>query len=245
MRAGERAELEAMRDWAAASPGGPVEAAERGGAVALRSTAFPVRELNRVVGLYGPAALDELGPLYAGGSFWVALDPDAGLDDELQARGFVPDYAWQKFERGLEPVDARTDLRVVDAETPDDFGTAFAKGYGLPPALGDFARSVVGRRRWHCFVAYDGAVAVAAGALFESGDAGWLGAAATLPSHRGRGAQSAILGARVERARERGLRVLVTETGVPRHGQPGASYRNILRSGFRPTYVRPNYASPS
>ena len=27
-------------------------------------------------------------------------------------------------------------------------------------------------------------------------------------------------------------------------GQPGPSYRNILRAGFRETYVRPNYASP-
>ena len=234
-----------MRDWAAASPGGPVEAAESGGAVALHSAAFPVRELNRIVGLYDLAALDELAPLYGGGSFWVALDPDAGLDDELLARGFSSDYAWQKFERGLEPVDAPTDLRVVDAETPDDFGTAFAKGYGLPPALGEFAATIVGRPRWHCVVAYDGIEPVAAGALFESRNAGWLGAAATRPSHRGRGAQSAVLSARVERARERGLRVLVTETGVPRGGRPGASYRNILRSGFEPTYVRPNYASPS
>jgi GNAT superfamily N-acetyltransferase len=245
MRAGERAELEAMRDWVAASPGGPIEFAQCGSAVALRSSAYPVRELNRIVGLYDLKALDELVPLYEADSFWIALDPAAGLDAELQALGYVPDYAWQKFERGLEPVDARTDLRVVDAESPADFGTAFAQGYGLPPALGDFGATVVGRPRWHCFVAYDGREAVAAGALFESGGAGWLGAAATLPSHRGRGAQSAILAARVERARELGLQVLVTETGVPREGRPGASYRNILRSGFLPTYVRPNYASPS
>ena len=137
-----------------------------------------------------------------------------------------------------------TDLRVGDAESPADFGTAFAEGYGLPAALADFAAAVVGRPGWHCFVAYDGRTPVGAGALFESGDAGWLGAAATVPSHRGRGAQSAILAARVERARERGLRVLITETGVPRDGRPGASYRNIVKSGFEPTYVRPNYASP-
>jgi len=244
MRAAERAELEAVRDWAAASPGGPVSWAESGGAVALRSTAFPVRELNRIVGLYDPAALDELAPAYEGASFWVALDPEAGLDDELRTRGFAPDYAWQKFERARDAVEAHTDLRVVDAESPAHFGTVFAEGYGLPPALGDFAAKVVGRTRWHCFVAYDGAEPVAAGALYESGDSGWLGGAATLPSHRGRGAQGAILAARVERARDRGLRVLVTETGVPPDGQPGASYRNIVRSGFRPTYVRPNYASP-
>ncbi len=244
MESGERAELEAFRDWVTAAPDGLVESAQRGGALAVRSTAFPTRELNRIVGLYDLADLDALAPFYSGGSFWVSLDPAAGLDDELVARGFAVDYAWQKFARGLEPVEARTDLRVTDAESPADFGTAFAEGYGLPSALSHFAAAVVGRAGWHCFVAYDDSLPVAAGALFESGDAGWLGAAATVPSHRGRGAQSAILAARVERARERGLGVLVTETGVPRDGRPGASYRNIVASGFEPTYVRPNYASP-
>src|SRR3954452_19576239 len=167
MRAGERAELEAMRDWVAASPGGPIELALSGSAVALRSPAFPVRELNRIVGLYDLKALDQLAAFYEGESFWVALDPEAGLDDELKALGFVPDYAWQKFERDLEPVKARTDLRVVDAESSDDFGMAFAQGYGFPPALGEFAAGVVGRPCWHCFVAYDGSQPVAAGALFE------------------------------------------------------------------------------
>jgi GNAT superfamily N-acetyltransferase len=244
MEAGERAELEAFRDWVAATPDGIVEAAEHGGALALRSIDFPARELNRIVGLYDLAHLDALVPFYSR-SFWVSLDPVAGLDDALGARGFVADYPWQKFERGLEPVEARTDLHVTDARSPADFGTVFADGYGLPSVLAGFAAAVVGRTGWHCFVAYDGDRPVAAGALFESGDAGWLGAAATLPSHRGRGAQSAILAARVERARERSLRVLVTETGVPRDGRPGASYRNIVKSGFRPTYVRPNYASPA
>jgi GNAT superfamily N-acetyltransferase len=244
MEPGERAELEAFRDWVAAAPDGPVESAQHGSALALRSAAFATRELNRIVGLYDIGDLDALAPFYSGGSFWVSLDPASGLDDELLARGFTADYAWQKFARGLEPVEARTDLRVADAESPADFGTAFAKGYGQPAALADFAAAVVGRSGWHCFVTYDERTPVGAGALFESGDAGWLGAAATVPSHRGRGAQGAMLAARVERARERGLRVLVTETGVPRDGRPGASYRNIVNSGFEATYVRPNYASP-
>jgi GNAT superfamily N-acetyltransferase len=245
MEPGERAELEAFRDWVAAAPDGAVASAEHGRALAVRSTAFPARELNRIVGLYDLVDLAALTPFYAGGSFWVSLDPAAGLDDELRARGFAADYPWQKFARGLEPVEARSDLRIADAEAPADFGSAFAEGYGLPSPVAGFAAAVVGRTGWHCFVAYDERRPVASGALFESGDAGWLGAAATVPSHRGRGAQSAILAARVERARERGLRVLITETGVPRDGRPGASYRNIVKNGFEPTYVRPNYASPA
>src|SRR3954471_16727673 len=97
--AGERTELEAMRDWVAASPRGPVEAVEARGALALRSRTLPARELNRILGLYEVGAVDELRPIYGGSGFWVSLDPAAGLDGELQARGFVPDYAWQKFAR--------------------------------------------------------------------------------------------------------------------------------------------------
>jgi len=33
------------------------------------------------------------------------------------------------------------------------------------------------------------------------------------------------------------------ETGEPVDGQPNGSYRNILRAGFEPQYVRPNYLS--
>jgi GNAT superfamily N-acetyltransferase len=64
-----------------------------------------------------------------------------------------------------------------------------------------------------------------------------------LPALRGRGAQTALLRARIEAARELGCAVLVTETGEPAGRQPGASYRNIRRAGFEPAYVRQNHLS--
>ncbi len=236
-----------MRDFFLACP--PENGActrEVGTALALRWPAAPdAIEVNRILGLGTIEELDELASLYEGARFWVSLDPTAALDDALLARGFVPAHAWQKFERGVEPVVARTDLRVVDALSRRDFGATFAPGYGVAAALGSWAGRLVSRPAWHCFVAYDGRAPVAAGALFALREAGWLGFAATLASHRGRGAQGAILPARVAQACELGLGVLITETGVPREGGTGQSYRNVLRSGFRPTYVRPNYASAS
>jgi hypothetical protein len=77
-----------------------------------------------------------------------------------------------------------------------------------------------------------------------AGSVGWLGIGGTLPKARGRGSQGAIFAARFERAREVGVTQLITETGVPRDGQPGPSYRNMLRVGFQPTYVRPNFVKP-
>ncbi len=86
--------------------------------------------------------------------------------------------------------------------------------------------------------------AVACGALFVHEGAGWLGAAGTLPAHRGKGAQGALLAARIALAQELGLDVLTTETGERRNDESDISYRNILRAGFEEAYLRPNLVSP-
>jgi len=100
------------------------------------------------------------------------------------------------------------------------------------------------RDGWDCFVAYDGSVPAASGALFSSEGVGWLGIAATLPEHRRRGAQGALLSARIRAAAGADCEVVVTETGALVEGKPSGSYRNILRAGFELDYVRANYVSP-
>jgi hypothetical protein len=244
VRESERCELEAYRDvFAAAPPGVPAEARAAGSALALRVAGAPLVELNRVLGLSSLAELHELEPLYDGGQVVVSLDPEAGLDDELVARGYRTGYPWQKFERGLEPYEGRTDLRIAEPAGPGAFGAVVAAAFGAPPAFAPWLDALVGRRGWHVFAAYDGDRAVGGGALFAAGATGWLGIAGTLPDARGRGAQGAVFAARIERARELGLGLLVTETGVPGDAGPGASYRNMLRVGFEPAYARPNYVS--
>jgi GNAT superfamily N-acetyltransferase len=242
VRESERIELEAYRDsFEAAPPGFPVTVRRTGSAVALAAPAAPLMELNRIVGLSSLEELDELEPVYEGGRVVVSLDPEAGLDEELVARGYRPGYAWQKFERGLEPYEARTELQIADAPAAGEFGPVVAAAFGAPPPVGTWLDALVGRLGWHVLVAYDGDRPVGGGALFTSGRTGWLGIAGTLPEARGRGAQGAVFAARIERARELGLDLLVTETGLPREERPGPSYRNMLRVGFEPTYVRPNY----
>jgi GNAT superfamily N-acetyltransferase len=242
VRATELGELAAMRDLLAEAPGAAL--AESGGSIALCAPELPdARELNRILGLERLEQLDELSGLYRGARFWVSLDPDAGLDDALRERGFEADYPWQKFVR--EPASLRWETDVRIAEADERFGEVFLAGYGLPASLAGWFAVLPGRPGWHCLSAYDGDEPVAAGALFVVDGIGWLGFGATLPQVRGRGAQSALLAARVTRAHELGVEVVVTETGAPRDGQPGPSYRNILRAGFREAYLRPNYRSPS
>ena len=241
MQPGELAEIAAYTDLFAAAPASlPVRAKRSGPAVAMRVPGAPLVELNRIVGLRSVGELEELEPFFEGDPVVVSLDPAAGLDDELRARGYREGYPWQKFERGLERFEAQTDLRIADA-APGDFGRVIATAFGAPPAFAPWLDALTGRPGWHVVASYDGQRPVGGGALFASGDAGWLGIGGTLPKARGRGSQGAILSARIDRARELGLSVLVTETGVPRNGVPSPSYRNILRAGFRETYVRPNY----
>jgi GNAT superfamily N-acetyltransferase len=98
----------------------------------------------------------------------------------------------------------------------------------------------VGRDGWCHYLALDGEKAVATGALFVYGEVGALLGATTLKSHRGQGAQSALLAERIKAARDLGCEWLVTETWEEQaHHNP--SYHNLLRAGFHEAYLRPNF----
>jgi GNAT superfamily N-acetyltransferase len=64
---------------------------------------------------------------------------------------------------------------------------------------------------------------------------------ATLPEARGRGAQSALLTARVRAATGEGCRWLVAETGAEGPGEHNPSLHNMVRVGFEPLYERANW----
>ena len=63
--------------------------------------------------------------------------------------------------------------------------------------------------------------------------------------HRGKGAQGAMLAARISHAAKLGCESLVTETGEQRDDRPSNSYRNILRLGFEEVAVTANWLGRS
>jgi len=213
--------------------------------------------VNHTVGLGEDTAatddvLDSIAAFYAdlGIRYYLCVTPSAQPGDirkRLTARGFTRGYDWMKFTRSVDQApDASTalEVRLVDASGADDFGRVVAGAYGMPMDIAPTIAAVPTIQAWSCYVAYDNGEPAAAGALFVSGHLGWLGFAGTLPSHRRKGAQGAILAARVERAAELGVETLVTETGVTTDGRANNSYRNIVRGGFAEAYVRENYLSP-
>jgi GNAT superfamily N-acetyltransferase len=166
-----------------------------------------------------------------------------GLGAELEARGFTRDYGWMKFTRGVGAREAHSDLDSVPVgpERADDFASVVAGGFGMPDWAKPLAANVVGRPGWSCYVAYDADAPAGAGALYVHEGVGWLGLGATLPQFRGRGAQSALLAARIEGARRQGCREITTETGELEDDRPSNSYRNIVRAGFREAGARANF----
>ena len=221
------------------------ELAEIGAAVCLKLPLLEGRIFNRVLGLDSVDHLDEIAAFYGDTPWWVSDSRELG--PELEARGFAPDYGWMKFSRGVSPRRATSELSVVPVGRAhaDDFATVVVGGYGLPEETEPFAANVVDRPGWSCYVAYDGDRPAGAGALYVDGPVGWLGFGATLSEYRGRGAQSAILAARIEDARRQGCGTVVTETGELADDRPSSSYRNIVRAGFREAGVRRNYRAPS
>ena len=214
---------------------------------------------NRTIGLgvtepFTPAVLDEVCDFVRahGGSltlFQVSPHADPpGWEDLLFGAGVTPGSTWVKFvgDTGDRP-DVPTDLRV-DVLGPED-GEAYAHvmcaGFGMPldsPLPAWFARVPEWREAgFTTYGAWDGAELVAAATLLTFDGIGSLCGAATLPTHRGRGAQGALMVRRIRDAAAAGCTTVVTETGAETPEEPNPSLHNMRRMGLTELYERRNW----
>lgn len=178
--------------------------------------------------------------------FFVQLCPGTPdlLVRRLEARGFRLYNRWVKLWRGPEPPpEASTGLRLerIGPEGAEPFGAIVRSAFGWAEPVERWMAALVGRPGWRHYLAFDGDEPVAAGGLFLAEGWAWLGPAATLPGHRRRGAQQALLERRMRDALALGARAFSVETAEDRPDRPVASYRNLVRAGFELAYARPNY----
>lgn len=242
----ERVTLDAYR--------GVSDVVEVDGAVVLLVPEAPGSPmLNRVVGLGldDPATEERVDAALAvvprGTRFYVGVSPHAEppeLPAWLEARGLEPGWGWMAFRRSVTaPEPATTELTLVDVASGEE-RAAFARivrvAYGLPEEVERRLR-VAPDVGWDCLLALDGDEAAGAAAIYVAEGVGYLGFAATLAEHRGKGAQSALLTERIRRAAAAGCDVILTETGEQREGLPSNSYRNIRRAGFAELAVTANW----
>jgi hypothetical protein len=181
-----------------------------------------------------------------GRTFVVHGVPDGvvpGLSAVLTGGGLSPGRNWVKMIRGTDaPPDIPSDLRIeeVGTEASAAFASIAATAFELEGAEALFG-AMVGRPGSHAYLAYDGSMPVATGYLRIEDEVGWLGSGSTLSSHRGRGAQGAIMARRIADGIKLGCRHLVSETGEETPEEPNPSYRNMLRTGFELVYARRNW----
>jgi len=230
---------------------------ELDGVTVLREPEAPLSPmLNRIIGLgvdepATEAVLDEaLAAMGDDVSCYAAVAPaarPAELAGWLQERGFEPGWGWMAFRRGVEDLpEHATSLRVVAVGPAEGaaFGEIVATAYGLPEAIARRAATFP-ELGWDCWLALDGDEPAAAAGIFIAERIGYLGFAATLPEHRGKGGQGALLRLRIRHARAAGCDLLITETGEQRDDRPSNSYRNILRAGFQEVAVTANWLRPA
>ena len=195
----------------------------------------------------GPGDLDALERFYRERSAPVfhEVSPlaDAVVLELLPRRGYSPVELTSVMFRSIARGDERPALAAgVEARPIRDGEEALwsevaSGGWRDYPELAPFVREaafVMAARPNGClFLTEIGGRAVAAGALTLFENVALLAGASTLPEARGRGAQNALLAARLEFAAERrcDLAMMCALPGSP-------SQRNAERHGFRIAYTR-------
>jgi GNAT superfamily N-acetyltransferase len=245
---------------------GALEAAEElgfvsrhvGGAWALLYPGDATAIFNRVLGLgldrpASPGDLVALKALYAEhgiGCFRIALCPamePAGFETTLRAAGFGTSMHLVKWVRDGSPAKAPATGLHIERAVPNE-STAMDElllaAFGGRPFSVPFAAALIGRPHWYHYVARNGGAPVATAMMYVRDGFAWLGAAGTLPSHRGRGVQAALIARRIDDARALGCHTLTADTAPDLPERPSPSYRNMERAGFRVAYRRPNWVYP-
>lgn len=203
------------------------------------SAAMAENTVNDVVRSYRDAGI---------GRYFFQLHPEAApgqIRDWLQREGLTRARGWQKFVREAAHAPAVScDLRLekIGEDRGTDFGRIVCNAFDLGDAAIPWLARLPSRPEWHVFMSFDGDMPAGAGALFIRDGIAWSDFGATDPVFRRRGSQGALLARRIEFAMQAGCREIHTCTGEDVAGDPQHSYRNILKMGFRPTYVRDNYA---
>jgi len=221
------------------------------GGTAFIAARFPHATVNRVTGFgldrpLDQAALDRVLALYPHRVFSIQPSPMARppeLAGWLAARGFAVGFHWLIWARAAEapPAESATglELRRLGPEHAEEFAALVCTAYAIPARLAPLHAAGVGRPRWHHWGAFDGDRLVSAGILYVHGEVGRLFTAGTLPTHRGRGAQGALLVRRMREACALGCRWVTAETADDLPDKPNPSVHNLDRLGFRLLHRRP------
>ncbi|WP_127502381.1 GNAT family N-acetyltransferase [Actinoplanes solisilvae] len=233
-----------------------VAGARIGGGVALAMVNDLTSYWSKALGFgvaepFTPAVLDEVLGFYREHGVRQAvlqvvpeLLPD-GFAELAATRGLERGNPWIKLGGDPAAVTAgHSGLKIapVGEQQAEQWANVVLETFGMPAGdLTTMLASTVGREGWRPFAAWDGDRVVAGANLYINGETAALNAAATLPTHRGQGAQSGLIAARAAAAVEAGCRRIVAETWKPAADGHNPSLENLRRAGLEPLYERDNW----
>ncbi|WP_414815745.1 GNAT family N-acetyltransferase [Rhizobium sp. IY2] len=214
----------------------------------------PAIGLNRILGL---ATLEDLDTAYEwmsrkAGRRYLQMNAATApqqTHDWIRKRGLVPQgNGWAKLRRTVPSTPlihsgevATRQVKVTEAEI---FGSMMGAGFGFPASLTPLWSAIAGKEGWARFFAELNGKPIATGAMYASGGYAWLGGGATVPEFRNRGAQKALITARLNQGASQGVQTFVVETAQPSADEPNISHANLIGAGFEQIYTRMNYRFP-
>lgn len=174
----------------------------------------------------------------------ISVVADPAVLPILAARGYHP-MEWsqvlcQPLTNSHGPFISREELavRATTRDEADGWADVAARGWssegtGLEDFIRAFGQVNARAKATSCFLVESGGMPIAAGALHIHEGVALLAGASTIPSARGRGAQRALLEARLAFAVESGcdLAMMVAAPG-------STSQKNAQRAGFQIAYSR-------
>jgi GNAT superfamily N-acetyltransferase len=226
-----------------------------GGGVAVSMRNDPTRYWSKALGFTEPVTadlVDEVLDFYRkqdNPHAVLQIAPDDLPDDwdEICAtRGLQSGSEWVKLSAPIDAVPPADEgpLQVgpVALAEAGEWAAVVSNAFGMTaPGIAEMLAATVGHRGFHPYAVWAGEAVVAGANLFIDGDVASLNAGGTAPDFRGRGAQTALIHARIEAARAAGCRLVVSETGSPGPGERNSSLSNLRRAGLQPAYRRRNW----
>ena len=234
-----------------------VQVKEMGGAVLLCAPGAMDPFYNRAIGLgvrepASPGLLDSVLKHYIDNDAYQvyiqicpAVTPVETLT-WLEERGFYPNGSWVKLVRGRDAppfIETGLEIQLLDAAHAHIFADIILEVFGISGELYPFLYNTVGRPNWRHYIAFDNGYPAAASAMFVKGDVAWMGFMGTRESHRGRGAQNALITRRIHDAIGLGCNWIVSDTLEHSFENENRSLRNLERLGFEIAYWRINFTN--
>lgn len=268
-RLAERAELVDPRNWLDQHAAAPPEVRDAFGlrhqvvdGLAMVASAIPFSHFNMVLTLGCPAAADErawttIEQFYRGREHWIVTNDhsEPSLPSELARRGYQVVDAWDRIvltdHHPVRWADDATGAELVDASNVDAWTAFVVSCYGMPPLVGTWLRTLVGRPGWLHAIRRDPhqpeCPVVMARSAYIDGDWAWLGIDAPIPGVMAPcyDLDQTVTAALLIELTGRGVRHVVTDIEHTDPQRRGPAYDGWSDLGFSPVYRRFVHARPN